>query len=109
MPARVAEHHVRLRRFGPKVLFRVDLHGISVFGPGDEHRLLRWEWIEEVAAEPDVVVRSPDSEIRFPAGAFGVDTETLARCLRSARNIGRRTDAIGELTGPMGDGDLDDE
>lgn len=101
MPARVAEHQARLRRFGPKVLFRVDLHGVSVFGPGREHRLLRWEWIEEVTAGPDVVVRAPDAEIRLPAGAFGVDVETLARCLRSARNIRRRTDAIGELAGPV--------
>lgn len=89
---------MRSRRFGPSLRFRVDLHGVSVFGPGDEHAVVRWEWVEEItAAEGWVVVRSASDEVRFPSGAFGLDPDELASRLKAARSITDRSEVIGGL------------
>lgn len=98
MAARVAEHVFRGRPFGPKIRYRVDLHGVSVFGPGQEHTVVRWEWIEEISAGAGVVVRSANAEIRLPRGTFGLDPEHLADRLRRACSIEWRGEIIGELT-----------
>ncbi len=99
MTQRVAECEVRTKRFGPKLRFRVDLHGVSVFGPGNEHLLIRFEWLETITVEEGAaVVRSLYDEIRFPPGAFGLDPDTLAQRLEEARSIHRRADIIGQLT-----------
>jgi len=97
----VAEHVIRPRRFGPKIRFRVDLHGISSFGPGDEHTLIRFEWVESIEADAagTVVVRSSTESVRLPPGAFGLEPTELAQRLEEARSIQRRPDVIGQLTG----------
>lgn len=95
---RVAEHVMRSRRFGPKVLFRVDLHGVSTFGPGDSHTAIRWEWIEAIGVEGGgVEVRSAKDLVTFPTGAFGFESSALAQRLEEARSITRRSEIIGEL------------
>lgn len=99
MPGRVAEHVVRTRRFGRKVRLRVDLHGVSVFGPGDRRSLIRWEWVESVSAGRGVVVRAANTEIALPPRAFGLEPETLARALREAQALDRRSDVIAALAG----------
>jgi hypothetical protein len=99
MASRVAEHVMRPTRFGAKVLLRVDLHGVSQFGPGDERTLIRWEWIETIQAENGVVVRSASEAVLFPSGAFGLAPGTLAEQLESARSIQNRSDIIGLLAG----------
>ena len=97
MAQRVADFVVRRRPFGPKVVVRVDLHGISSFGPGDARTLIRWEWIEGIAVDDGVVVRSAHDRVELPAGAFGFEPDALARRLEEARNITRRPEIIGEL------------
>ncbi len=101
MAQRVAEHVVRPRRLGPKIRFRVDLHGVSVFGPGDRHTLIRFEWLETITVDEaggGVEVRSASDTITFPPGAFGLPPAELAQCLEDARSIHRRPDVIGQLT-----------
>lgn len=97
MRERVAEVMVRPRRFGRKLRVRVDLHGVSLFGPREEHTLIRWEWIKEIEVHGGVVVRSTNATIELPSGAFGLDDEALAARLREARSIGNRPEIIGEL------------
>jgi len=97
MSQRVAEDLVRPRRFGPKVVIRVDLHGVSMLGPGEQRTMIRWEWVEAIAIEADVIVRSATDEVCIPGGAFGVDAPTLARLLEEGRSIATRTDAISAL------------
>lgn len=97
MGQRVAEDLVRPRRFGPKVRLRVDLHGVSMFGPGEQRTMIRWEWVEAIDVSDDVTVRSATDSVRFPHGAFGVDVTTLARRLEEARSIESRTEAISAL------------
>lgn len=97
MRERVAEHTFRPRLFGPKQRFRVDLHGASVFGPADQHTLIRWEWIAEVFISDGVIVRSTNAELKFPPGAFGRSPEQLASMLESAKSIEHRADIIGQL------------
>ena len=97
MRERVAEHLFRTRLFGPKLRLRVDLHGVSIFGPGDDHRLIRWEWITELSVADGVHVRSSNTELRFPPGAFGRTPEELAGLLESAKSIENRATIIGEL------------
>jgi hypothetical protein len=98
MAQRVAEHVMRSRRFGPKILLRVDLHGVSSFGPGDKKTLIRWEWVEAVSLDGDGVdVRSATEHVRFPPGAFGFEPQKLAERLEEARSITRRPEIIGEL------------
>lgn len=101
MAQRVAEHVVRSRMLGPKIRFRVDLHGVSVFGPGDRHTLIRFEWLEGIdvdEAGAGVVVRSARDTITLPPGAFGLSPPELAKCLEDARSIHLRPDVIGQLT-----------
>src|SRR5204863_6261624 len=83
MAQRVAEHVMRQRRFGPKVILRVDLHGVSTFGPGDRKTLIRWEWVEAVTMTDDggVEVRSANDVVRLPKGAFGFEPSILAERL----------------------------
>lgn len=98
MLQRVAEHVMRIRRFGPKVLLRVDLHGVSSNGPGDQRTAIRWEWIEDISvSESAVEVRSATDLVTFPTGAFGFDAAALGQRLREARSITRRPEIIGEL------------
>ncbi len=102
MGMRVAEVEVRLRRFGPKARLRVDLHGVSIFGPGDQHRAIRWEWIEEINAGSGLTVRSANDAITIPGGTFGLTPEALGERLEQAKSITRRTDVIAELAGGPG-------
>jgi hypothetical protein len=101
---RVAEHIVRGRLFGPDRLLRVDLHGVSEFGAGDERALIRWEWVEAIAVERgSVVVRGAEEAIVMPSGAFGLATDDLAEELERARAIHNRSDVIARLTTDAGD------
>lgn len=97
MAARVAEDLVRVRRLGPKALVRVDLHGLSVTGAAGDRSFTRWEWIEEITVAKGVVVRSDRGEIHVPAGCFGIPPDELARRLREARAIERRSEMIESL------------
>ena len=98
MAQRIAEEVVRPRRLGPKVLLRVDLHGVSRFGPkSGNHTLIRWEWIEDIAVEDGVTVRSAGESVNFPPGVFGLQPEVLAQRLEAARGIQQRTDVIASL------------
>ena len=95
---RVAEHMMRARRFGPKVILRVDLHGVSCYGPGEAHTAIRWEWIEAISvATGGVQVRSASDTITLPSGAFGFEPGALGKRLEEARSITRRPEIIGEL------------
>jgi len=97
---RVAEHVVRKRLFGARQLLRVDLHGVSLFGAGDEKALIRWEWVEGIeVAHGSVVVRSASDTIVLPPGAFGLGAEALADELLRARSIQDRSDVIHRLSG----------
>lgn len=97
---RVAEHVVRSRLFGPKRLLRVDLHGVSMFGAGDEKSLIRWEWVEAIEVDRSgVVVRSADESILLPDGSFGLVAQDLADELERARSIRVRSDVIRRLSG----------
>jgi hypothetical protein len=96
---RIAEHVMRSKRFGPKLLYRVDLHGVSIFGPGEERTLIRWEWVETITVEDGwAVVRSARDQVAFPSGAFGFKPDALVQRLEEARSITRRPDIIGELS-----------
>ncbi len=106
VPSRVAEHLVRRRPFGRLQRLRIDLHGVSVFGPGDHHQAIRWEWIDSIAVAGGVVVSGKGHEILLPAGSFGLAPEALAHCLREAGDIVVRTDVIGRLAGAV---PLDDD
>ena len=98
MAHRVAEEVVRPRRLGPKILLRVDLHGVSTFGPrSGNHTLIRWEWIEDITVDGGVTVRSAGETVTFPPGAFGLEPQVLAERLETARSIDQRTDVIASL------------
>ncbi len=99
MPARVAEDVIRTRWFGRKVRVRVDLHGVSVFGPGDERVLIRWEWVQGISVRDGVVVTSDRAEIAIPAGAFGLTPDALGAALRRAQALDARPDVIAALSG----------
>ncbi len=99
MAQRVAEHVVRGRLFGPKRLLRVDLHGVSAYGTGDDRALIRWEWVEAIEVEGNsVVVRGGDESIVLPSGAFGLPVAELAGELERARAIHSRPEVIGRLS-----------
>ena len=102
MGSRVAEHVVRRRPFGRPQRIRVDLHGVSLSGPGDERRVIRWEWIESITVGGGVVVAGAGNEIVLPAGAFGFDPEALAEQLRAAGSIEHRSDVLGRLVAGAG-------
>jgi len=100
MAQRVAEHVMRTRPWGSRRRLRVDLHGVSVFGPGEHQVLIRWEWVEGIAVEGSggVAVRSAAEVISLPRGAFGMDPAELAAGLERARSIEHRPDVIGLLS-----------
>jgi hypothetical protein len=100
MPRRVVEETVRTGRLGSKRRMRVDLHGVSTFGPGSHHEVIRWEWITEITSSPHgVTVDSPRGQIVFPSGVFGLTPEDLAARLEQARSIFERGDVIEQLGG----------
>lgn len=87
-------------RTGPlsrKRKLRVDLHGVSVFGPGKDHCLIRWEWITGMRVDGGVVIESRNDRIVFPKGAFDLTPDELRRLLERARSIERRGEEIGRL------------
>ncbi len=95
----MVEAIVRTGRFGPTLRLRVDLHGVSSFGPGKHRTLIRWEWIERITADQHgVVVTSDKGELAFPAGVFGLPPEALAERLEKAGSIFQRADVIAELS-----------
>ncbi|HVL92254.1 MAG TPA: hypothetical protein VM264_02825, partial [Acidimicrobiales bacterium] len=51
----MAEYSTGGRFLKPRRVVRVDLHGVSSFGPGDQHTLIRWERIE------DILVAGPEA------------------------------------------------
>lgn len=94
---RVAEHRIVGGAAGGRRL-RVDLHGVSVFGPGDARTLIRWERIRSIEAdEGGVTVVAAGDELTFPPGAFGLDPQELAGRLERGRSIMERPDVIGNL------------
>jgi hypothetical protein len=101
VPSRVAEHIVRKRPFGRPQRLRIDLHGVSVFGPGDHHQAIRWEWIDAISVAGGVVVTGKGKEIVLPPGSFGLAPDALAEALREADDIVRRTEVIGRLGGAI--------
>ncbi|MDQ6838877.1 MAG: hypothetical protein M3137_11235 [Actinomycetota bacterium] len=99
MSRRAIEEQVRAGRFGPIVRLRIDLHGVSSFGPGSHRTLIRWEWIESVVVHNHgVVVTSARGEVVFPSGVFGLAAPALAERLEEAGSIFRRADVIDELS-----------
>ena len=90
---------LRTRLFGPKLRLRVDLHGVSVFGPGEDHTLIRWELIMGIGLDGGVVVRSATAAVPLPPGAFGLAPEALAERLDEARSPDRRPEVIADLSG----------
>ncbi len=102
MAATVAEHQIRTGRFGSKRRVRVDLHGVSVFGPGSRRTLIRWEWVDAISVgegeQGGVVVASADDRLTLPPGAFGLEPGALAAELERARSIVHRPDVIGSLS-----------
>ncbi|MGH9078416.1 MAG: hypothetical protein ACRDY0_13375 [Acidimicrobiales bacterium] len=100
MARRVAEELVQAGRCGPTVRLRVDLHGVSSFGPGNHHTLIRWEWIQRIVPDTHgVIVGGKDNEVVFPAGVFGLAPSELAEQLVRADSIFERADVIAELGG----------
>ena len=97
MSLRAAEDVLRASRFGTDLRLRVDLHGVSVLGPGEERTLIRWEWIEDIHLDDGVEVRSATSQVRFPPGAFRVAPEVLVALLEQARSIEHRPGVIDQL------------
>ena len=97
--ARVAEFYMRPGPFSRKLKYRVDLHGVSVFGPGDLHALIRWEWITAIELGGGVRVAGNNAEVKFPPGAFGLSPEELIALLERARSIDQRGAVIGVLQG----------
>lgn len=98
MGQRAVEEEVRVRRFGAKVRLRVDLHGVSSFGPGKHRKLIRWEWIESITSSPHgVVISSDQHEVVFPSGSFGLEPGGLAARLERGRSIFERADILEEL------------
>ena len=76
---------------------------------GDEHTLLRWEWVETIELDREsVVVRGGDSSILLPSGAFGLLAKDLAEELERARGIQDRSEVIRRLS-TGADGGQDDD
>lgn len=96
---RVAEHTTAtglLRR--RQLLVRVDLHGVSTFGPGDEHTLIRWERIEDIVSSPGgVEVVTSAGRLQLPPAAFGLSVDALVVQLRRAADPDERGVVIDEL------------
>jgi len=101
----VAEHSIGGRFLKAKRLVRVDLHGVSTFGPADEHLLIRWERIEDVVAGPEGVdVVTAKERLHVPSGSFNLSPDELAAQLRRAANPDERGVVIDELAGEGGAG-----
>jgi hypothetical protein len=81
------------------VRVRVDLHGVSIFGPGDRRTLIRWEAITSIEVADGVLVRSQGAELTIPPRAFGLEAAHLAARLEAGKSIVDRPDVIGELSG----------
>jgi hypothetical protein len=100
MGAHVVEAMIREGRFGPVRRLRIDLHGISTFGPGRHHSLIRWERLCELSADAHgVTASSPTAQIVLPAGLFGCNPVELSEKLEHARSIFERADVLAELSG----------
>lgn len=100
MYARMVEAMVRPGHRGPTCKIRIDLHGISTFGPGEHYTQIRWDQL--TAITPDmhgVTITSPRIEMVIPRGAFGPEPIVLAEKLEAARSIFDRADVIAELSG----------
>ncbi|MGH9176952.1 MAG: hypothetical protein ACRD0N_00150 [Acidimicrobiales bacterium] len=104
MASRVAEHVVRKRPFGRAQRLRVELHGISRLGPGDQREVMRWEWVESITADEGVVVSGNGHQLTIPPGAFGLEPAELAELLQQARHIEARSEVIGRLNEAAGRG-----
>ncbi|MGH9181976.1 MAG: hypothetical protein ACRD0Q_06735 [Acidimicrobiales bacterium] len=97
---RVAEYSTGGRFLKPRRLVRVDLHGVSTFGPGNEHTLIRWERIGDIVAGPDgVEIVTAAERLHLPAGSFRLAPEELAAQLRRAADRDERGEVIDELAG----------
>ncbi len=68
-----------------------------MFGPGDDHTLIRWEWVESIVAGEGVDVSSARARVHLPAGTFGLGPDQLCALLEEGRGIERRPDVIDEL------------
>ena len=97
VPRAVAEHQVRGRPWQGRRKVRVDLHGVSLFGPRSRRQLIRWEWVESIDVEGTVIVRSSEETITLPARSFGLEPHALAERLRAARSIVQRPEVIESL------------
>ena len=97
----MAQQVMRSGIAGRRRRYRVDLHGVSVFGPGDRHVLIRWERIEAITVDAGRSVRvvSATAMVDFPRRAFGLDPPGLAAQLEAARAIDQRGRVIAELAG----------
>lgn len=87
---------------GQHLRLRVDLHGVSVSGPGEERTAIRWEWIESIDVADGVDVSSARASVHFPSGAFGCSPERLGALLEGGRSLERRAAVIEELGGRTG-------
>jgi len=98
---RVAEYATGGRFGRRRQVVRVDLHGVSVFGPGPGHTLIRWERIEQIAPGDGgaVVVAAATEQLRLPPGAFGLEPAALAAQLTRAGDRDERGVVIDELAG----------
>jgi hypothetical protein len=94
---RIVEEQIRLDPPGVTQRLRVDLHGVAVFGPDDDHVAIRWEWVNDITAGEHVVVSSASDAITIPAGSFGLAPDDLAGRLERARSITERPEVIAEL------------
>lgn len=99
---RAAEHVLQTRPFGPKLRLRVDLHGVSVFGPGEQRTLIRWEWMQAIEPGDGVTIRSASAELKLPAGAFGLSAAALCDWLLAARSLDKRPELIAQLAVAQG-------
>ncbi len=98
MGMRTVEQVVQTDGEGSELRLRVDLHGVSVTGPGDARTVIRWEWIESIEVADGVDVRSAKARVHVPAGAFGCSPERLCTLLDEVRALERRPDVIEELS-----------
>lgn len=107
MPSRVAESVVRRRLLGRPVRVRIELHGVSLHGPGDQRQIMRWEWVDSVeAVAGGVLVAGDGKQLLVPAGAFGLAPADLAALLRQAGDIDERIAVMDRLNGLTGDAPL---
>ncbi|MEO6120625.1 MAG: hypothetical protein ABIW46_03425 [Acidimicrobiales bacterium] len=96
----MAEYSTGGRFRKPKLLVRVDLHGVSTFGPGDQHTLVRWERIEDIVAEHEGVdIVTAAERLHLPSGSFGLSPAALAAQLKRASERDERGHVIDELAG----------